>query len=471
MTVYMKIKKTMSVITLCLIISPLLHAQNTVSDNETYADALTDSLKAPQKWDLETCINYALRQNISLRQSKLSALSSEVDVKSAKAAFLPTLSGSSSQRLVNYPKAGGSTLINGNQITSSQSSTSYNGSYGVDLNWTLFNGTRVSTIRQNQVNKQIADLSVAENSNSIIENITTAYIQILYAAEAVKVNESTLDVSKANYERSKQLFDAGSVSKSDVAQLEAQMSQDKYNLVTSQATLANYKLQLKQLLELSGEAEMDLYLPKLDDETVLSPLPAKADVYRAALQIRPEIQAGELNVTAADLGIKIAKAGYLPKLSLSAGIGTSHTNGSDFTFSEQLKRNWNNSLGVTVSIPIFDARQTKNQIEKAKIQKQNYELTLLDQQKTLYKTIEGLWLDANSSQQQYISARDQVKSTQTSYELVQEQFDLGMKNTVELLTEKNNLLNAQNQMLQAKYMAIMNIQLLNFYQGANISLE
>ena len=131
------------------------------------------------------------------------------------------------------------------------------------------------------------------------------------------------------------------------------------------------------------------------------------------------------------------RAGYLPTLSLSAGIGTSHANGNDFTFSEQVKQNWNNSLGFTVSVPIFSNRQTKSAVEKAKIQKQTSELDLLDDQKTLYKTIETLWLDANSAQQRYAAATEKLKSTQTSYELIQEQFNLGMKNTVELLTEKS----------------------------------
>lgn len=152
--------------------------------------------------------------------------------------------------------------------------------------------------------------------------------------------------------------------------------------------------------------------------------------------LRPEIEAGKLNIQTSDLDIKIARAGYLPTLSLSAGIGTSHANGNDFTFSEQVKQNWNNSLGFTVSVPIFSNRQTKSAVEKAKIQKQTSELDLLDNQKTLYKTIETLWLDANSAQQRYAAATEKLKSTQTSYELIQEQFNLGMKNTVELLTEK-----------------------------------
>ena len=310
----------------------------------------------------------------------------------------------------------------------------------------------------------MAELTVDESENSIEENITQLYVQILYSAEAVKVNESTLEVSRKEFERGQELFNAGSIASSDLAQLEAQVSNDNYQLVTSQTTLQNYKLQLKQLLELDGDFEMD------DDSSVLIPLPTKDDVYQTALNLRPEIESSKLNIEASDMNIKISRAGYIPSLSLSAGIGTTNANGNDFSFSEQVKQNWNNSIGLTLSIPIFDKRQTKSAVNKAKLQRQTSELDLMDNQKTLYKTIENLWLSANSAQQQYVAATQKLKSTQASYALVSEQFNLGMKNTVELLTEKNNLLSAQQETLQAKYTAILNASLLRFYQGEQIDL-
>ena len=426
--------------------------------------ATTDSI--PTEWTLESCIGHALKHNISVRKGRLEAESSAIDVKTARSAFLPTIQGSIGQRVVNRPWSESSTLIDGDQIKTSQSMTSYNGSYGIDLNWTLYSGSsRLNTLKQNELNARIASLNVSQSENSIQEQIAQIYIQILYAAEALKVNEQTLEVSQAEFHRAEQLFEAGSIAKSDLAQLQAQVSTDRYNLVSAQATLADYKLQLKQLLELDGEEEMNLLLPLPNEQLILAPLPLKADVYQQALALRPEIEASKLGIETADLGIKIARAGYLPTLSLSAGIGTSHANGSDFTFSEQIKQNWNNSLGLTLSIPIFNQRQTKSAIQKAKIQKQSSQLDLLDAQKTLYKTIEGLWLDANSAQQRYAAALEKLRATETSYELVQEQFSLGMKNTVELLTEKSNLLSAQQEMLQAKYMSLLNAQLLRFYQG------
>lgn len=434
----------------------------------TKTQAQTD---LPEQWTLRSCIDYALENNITIQRNRISAESAEEDVKSAKADFLPSITGSISQRIVNRPNDTNGTIISGDDITTSESKTSYNGSYGIDASWTLYNGgQRLNTYKQQKLNNRIAELSIEESANTIEENITQLYVQILYSAEAVKVNESTLEVSKAQFARGQEQFNVGSISASDLAQLEAQVSSDNYQLVTSQATLQDYKLQLKQLLELDGDFEMDLYIPELDDSSVLIPLPAKDDVYNAALGLRPEIQSGKLNVDASDLSIKMARAGYIPSLSLTAGIGSNNANGNDFSFSEQIKQNWNNSIGLTVSIPIFDKRQTKSAINKAKLQKQTSQLDLLDEQKTLYRTIENLWLNANSAQQQYVAAKENLKSTQTSYELVNEQFNVGMANTVELLTEKNNLLSAQQATLQAKYTAILNAELLRFYQGEEIDL-
>ena len=266
--------KRLTLISLCMagpcIGSMTLQAQETAAGTQQQNSAQP----IPAQWDLQTCIDYALQQNITIRKNRLNAESAEVDVKTAKAALFPSLTASVSQRIVNRPNSETNTIINGDNITSSQSKTSYNGSYGIDANWTLYNGSkRLNTLKQQRMNNRIAELNVAESENSIEESITQIYVQILYAAEAVKVNETTLDVSQAECERARALLAAGSIAKSDLAQLEAQVSTDKYQLVTAQATLQDYKLQLKQLLELSGEEEMDLYIPALGDENVLSPLP------------------------------------------------------------------------------------------------------------------------------------------------------------------------------------------------------
>ena len=435
-------------------------------------DLRTDSIPSgsADTWTLQRCIYHALEQNIDIKMDRINAESAGIDEKTAKAAFLPSLNASIGQRIVNNPFSDTNTIIDGDQITSSTAKTNYNGSYGIDASWIIYNGSkRINTLKQQQTVRETAELTVEQSKNTIIENIIQLYIQILYANESVNINRSTLEVSTEECRRGEELLNAGSISKADYAQLQAQVSNNKYLLVSSQSNLENYKLQLKQLIELNGNETFDVETPDINDSDILVPLPDKDEIYNSALALRPEIKAGQLDLQQSDLAISIAKADYIPTLSLSAGIGTNHTNGSDFTFAEQMKTNWNNSIGLTLSIPIFNNRQTKSNVQKAKLQKQNSMLQLTNQQKELYKTIEGLWLDAKNSQMQYEAAEDKVSSTQTSYDLVSEQFNLGMKNTVELLTEKSNLLNAQQEMLQSKYMSLMNIILLNFYKDGTIT--
>lgn len=427
--------------------------------------------EASKQWSLQDCINYALEKNIKLQQDKIALEESDVDVKTAKASLFPSLSFNTGHNVINRPYQQNSSTVSGTEIISSDNKTTYNGNYSLNAQWTLWNGgKRLNNIKQQKTARNIASLSVSETENMLQEEITKLFVQILYADESVKINKSTLETSEANFKRGEELFKEGSISKADLAQLESQVGNDKYQLVTSESTLRNYKLQLKQLLELDGTDEMTLALPTLSDEQVMKVLPSQADVYQTALTTRPEIQSGQLSIDNAKLGIKTAKAGYMPTISLSASSSSTTNSASTNNWAQQMKYGWNNMIGVSLSIPIFDNRQNKSNVQKAKLQYSNSQLNLATKQKELYSTVETLWLDALNAQQQYAAADTKLKSSQTSYDMVSEQFTLGMKNTVELLTEKNNLQSAQQQRLQAKYMAVLDRALLDFYAGNKIEL-
>lgn len=424
-----------------------------------------------RQWTLNDCIEYALSKNIKLQQSRISLEESEVNVKSARAALFPSLSFSSGHNITNRPYQENSNTVSGTEIISSNSKTTYNGNYGLSGQWTVWNGNkRINTLKQRKTEQNIAELNVEEAENNLQEQIAQLFIQILYANESIKINESTLEVSRANYQRGNELFKEGSISKVDLAQLEAQVSSDQYQLVVARNSLRDYKLQLKQLLELDGTAELELVLPELSDTHILTPLPSQEDIYRQALSIRPEIQSGKLSIENSKLDISIAKAGYLPTLSLNASIGSNTNSASDKSWGSQMKYGWNNMIGLNVSIPIFDNRQNKSAVEKARLQFSNSQMELMNKEKELYQTIESLWMNANNAQQEYAAANSKLASSQISFNMVNEQFNLGMKNIVELLTEKNNLLSAQQQRIQAKYMAILDRTLLNFYAGEKIEL-
>lgn len=433
---------------------------------------LSGSMAWGQKvWTLQECLDYALANNIQLQQKRITAASDHEDVLQSKAALFPSVSFSTNQNASWRPFAETTINLAGGTMTTNSNTVSYNGSYGINANWTVWNGNRnTNTIKQNKLTEKIAELGVEQQANTIQEQIAQLYVQILYETEAVNVCREIIKSSMMQRDRAKTMVEVGSLARVDLVQLEAQVSQDEYSLVSAQSQLANYKLQLKQLLEIHDDETFDIAIPEVSDAQVLAMIPNEQAVYNAALESRPEIQSGKLNIESSEIAIHSARAGYKPTVSLTAGIGSSNSSGQDTDFFKQVKTNMNNSLGLSVSIPIVDNHQTRTNIRKAKYALQTSELNLQEQQKQLYSTIENYWLNATTSQQQFISARNNVKSMQESYDLVSEQFNLGLKNIVELTTGKNNLLQAEQQLLQTKYTALLNAAMLNFYAGENIIL-
>ena len=422
-------------------------------------------------WTLNSCIEYAIKNNIKLQQSRIMYDQSEVDLKSAKADMFPSLSFSTNHSLVNRPFSANSSTVSGSEVISTNQKTTYNGSYGINANWTVWNGNkRRNLIKQSKSENEIAGLSVEEAENELKEQITKLYVQILYATESVKINENTLEVSKATLSRGQELYKVGSLSKVDLAQLETEVANDEYQLVMSKNSLRNYTLDLKQMLEIPGTTDMELQIIQIDDSDVLSPLPKQEDIFMAAQQLRPEIKSGQLNIESSKLDVAIAKAGYYPQISINASTASNTNSSSAECWGEQMKLGWNNMIGVNLSLPIYDNRQTKSAKQRAELQYNSTQMEMANIEKELYQTIESMWLEANNAQKQYIVASAKLKSSKTSFDMINEQFTLGMKNILELLTEKNNYLSAQQEVIQAKYMAVLERTLLNFYAGNPIEL-
>ncbi|MDH6354447.1 outer membrane protein [Dysgonomonas sp. PH5-45] len=418
-------------------------------------------LFAQQTWTLRGCIDYARENNIQVQKSRIATEGYDVDISQSKAELFPSLSGSVSQEFNNAKNA----------QKNYKYESSFGGRYNLSANVVLYNGRKnLNNIELAKLNKNAEQLNTQYIQNNIEIEITQAYLQMLYSRESIKNNENTVASTKVQLDQSKTFLDAGSITMSDYAQVEAQYSSDKYNLVVAQNSFDNYKLQLKQLLELDYDVDFEPEFPDIDDSQVLSMLPAKEDIYRTALNIMPEIKSSEMDVQIAKLNKSSAKAGYLPTVSLSGSLGTANSWNGGTAYGTQLDRNFTQSVGLTVSIPIFDNKQTESKVRKANLDIQTSRLNVLDTRKTLLRTIESLYQDAVSAQSKYLSAKDKLKSAELSYTLVQEQFSLGLRNTVELTTEKTNHVNALQELLQAKYTALLSLKLLNFYQGQDITL-
>ena len=427
-------------------------------------------------WTLGDCLDYAIKNNISLQKQQLNRLSAGEDVRQAEKALLPTLSANTSQMMGWRPWINNqtSTVANGT-VTNKISKTYYNGSYGVNANWTVWNGNKNhNTVKLNKLAEQKAQQDSASTTLKLKEQIASLYVQILYLTEAVGVNRQSLETCVKNEERGKTMLEVGKMSKADLAQLTAQRAQDEYNIVSAQSQIATAKKELKQLLELTNVERFEIFIPEdiaeANDQKALASIPALTDIYQSAIATRPEIASAQLAIKSSDVSLAIAKAGKMPTIGINGSLGTSSSSMSDRTWGQQVKTNFDAGLGLSLSVPIFDGRQTKTAVNKAILQRRQAELDLQDSEKLLWSTIEGYWIDATTNQQKFRAAQASVESQQASYDLLSEQFSLGLKNIVELMTGKTNLLNAQQEKLQSKYMTILDIQMLNFYGNSNADL-
>lgn len=436
------------------------------------ATMMSLSVSAQEKWTLRECIDYAMQNSITLKQAHLTKQTATETRKQSQAALFPSLSASSNQSFGYRPwQSSGMATVSNGTVNSSVTKTYYNGTYGINASWTLWNGNQNhNQVKANKLSEEQAELKIEQSANSIQEQIAQLYVQILYMNEAIGVNRESLEASKKNEERGQEMVNVGKMSKADLAQLSAQRAMEEYNLVEAESNLANYKLQLKQLLEITGEQAFDVAMPTASDQQALASIPSVMNVYEQALTLRPEIKNTELALQASDVQLKIARAGYLPTLSMTGGVGTSTTSNNSNKWGEQMKTNFDASAGIGISIPIFDQRKARTAVNKAKIQHEQALLDQQDQQKKLYSTIEGFWLDAQTNQEKFRAASATVESEQQSYDLLQEQFNLGLKNIVELLNGKVSLLQAQQSKLQSKYTTILKQQLLKFYQGETMNI-
>lgn len=418
------------------------------------------NIHAQKKWTLDECINYAMENNLTLKLSKLKQRSAQENVMQSKAALFPTLSANTNQGVGYSPFD-----------NTAADKAYYNGSYGVNAQWTVWNGGQnTNTIKQNKLTEEQAGLSTDVTANSLQEQITKLYVQILYMSEAIEVNRQSLETSKKNEERGQQMVEVGKMSKADLAQLSAQRASSEYSIVESETQLAKYKLQLKQALDLDAGTVFDVAIPSTSDQQALAEIPSLVSVFDAAMAQRPEIKNALLGIESSNLQMKIAKAGALPTVTVNGGLGTSTNSMSSLAWGTQMKNNFDLTASVAINVPIFDARRTKTSVNKARIAQEQAHINYDNEEHELYCTVEELWLDAINNQQKFRSALATVESEQESYNLLSEQFNLGLKNIVELLTGKDKLLTAQQNKLQSKYTTILSQQLLKFYQNGTIKI-
>lgn len=411
----------------------------------------------PDTWSYRECVDYAYSNNISLKKQLLTQQSGIINTEAANAEWLPTLNFATTHGFTNYAKEG---------------SNSYTGTYGLNASWNVWDGgRRTSNIDLNKVQNRIDSYSVEAVKNNLETTILKYYLNILYNREAVTIAENALELSKAQLDRATELMNVGKLSRVDYSQFESQYLSDNSSHVTARGQLQSSLTDLKQMLQLSLDTrfELDDFIPS-DDIINVESLPDMLQVYDTALNWLPEIINGQLKSQLQDYNIKIARSGYMPTISLNAGIGTGTNSSDPSKWGEQMGNKLNEQVSVTLSVPIIDQKSASTKTRLAQIDKLNAELDYRQLQIDLSKTIESLFVDANNYIAQYDSGKMQVQSAALTEELTTEKFDLGLVNTVELLTAHTNLLSARMQLLQSKYLAILSIKMINFYQHNLITL-
>lgn len=414
-------------------------------------------------WDLEQCLEYAIKNNITVKQTELDLQTAENNLVQSKYARLPSLSASGSQSLTK-----GTSI---DPITSDfVSQTIHANSIGLNSQVTLFSGNKINnTIKQNQLTLDQSSLYVKESQNNITLQITEAYLQALYYKEGITTALDNLMLSEKQLARSKALYDGGSLSLSDLTTVKSTYASNNYTLVTAQNSYAQQVLTLKQLLELEPGKALALIFP--EQNTSLSVIiPDKYDVYHSALKTMPEISAGESGVSISSLAVKVAKASYYPTLSLSGTLSTGYTNTQSFSFTDQYDNNFNQRFSLNLSIPLFNNYITKRNVQSAIIATRSAELTLVAEKKELYQKIENAHQNAVAAQAQMEAAQTEMEAAQAALDLARQKFELGSINAVDMQVAQNTYVSAQQKYLQAKYSGILYYQLLQFYQGNPIKL-
>ncbi|HSA04909.1 MAG TPA: TolC family protein [Tenuifilaceae bacterium] len=435
---------------LVLIIANFLFCENLLAQN--YSNRI---------WDLNNCINYALENNIQVKQKKLSVTSNELDLSKDKSAWLPSLNASISENLTNSKDktiADSWAASNGTSFSLTASMPIYQG------------GTIKNNIKKSQLSVEQANVEVEITQKSIILSIVQAYLDVLYTKESVDYYGEVVLASQKQVERSKDLFNAGSIVRKDLAQMEAQLASDNYSLTVARNNLTSRTTDLKQLLEIPVADTFAVSFPEVQVIDSLASFPSKLEAINAAMSIMPEIRSSQVNNQIAEVNYRITKSGYLPSLSLNAGYSTDYSSSLSGGFSNQLSNNQLQKVGLTLNVPIFNRFSTRTSVQQSKIGVEQARLSALETEKNLQQQVETIYQDAVAGIYRYKSAKTQMELADESYRLSEQQFNLGMINTVELLKVKTSLLNSKMELIQSKYSAILNLKILDYYMGKTITL-
>jgi outer membrane protein len=417
-------------------------------------------------WSLEDCINYALDKNIQVQKAGLSNDKNQLYFNQAEANRLPSISASVRQNF-NWYK--GFDYTTGSYGSSSGSNST---NYSLNSSISLYNGEKLTNkIRQAELDVQSGNLYSETVRESVGLNILNAYLQVLYAFESVNNAQKQIESTQEQLALAKERMDLGVISMSDYLQIKSELSAEKSTLATAQSQLSIGKITLMQLMELPVDQNFTISSPNLDSLLISSSQIDAQEIYNLALGIKPQIKNAELTKQSSLLDVKIAKADFLPSLSMDAGLSSGYSSlTANSGYTNQLKDKVNPSIGLLLSIPIFQKRQVKTNVSLANISVSDAELDEINTKNQLRKEIEQACQDVVSAKSQYTASLEQKQSSEESYDVVTEKYRLGLLNSVDFLVQKTNLITSESKLLQSRFKMIFSFKVLDFYKGIPLAL-
>ena len=417
-------------------------------------------------WTLGDCINYALGKNIQVQKANLTNKQNQLFSDQAQANRLPSVNASIRENFNWYKGFDSST----GQTGSANGSNSTN--YSLNSSVSIFNGEKLANkIKQAQIDLQSGNYYSEAVKESVGLNILNAYLQVLYAYENVNNAQKQIEATSEQLTLAKERMDLGVISMSDYLQIKSELSSEKSTLATAQSQLAIGKVTLMQLMELPVDPNFEISSPNLDSLLLDSPQTDAQEIYNIAMGIKPQIKNAELNKESAKLDVDIAKADFLPSLSADAGLSSGYSSLTSGTgYATQLSDKINPSIGLTLSIPIFQKKQVKTNVGIASIAVNNAELDEINTKNTLRKDIEQACVDVTTAKSQYAASLEQLQSSQESYDVTNEKFKVGLLNSVDFLVQKTNLIASESKLLQSKFNLIFSYKVIDFYKGVPLTL-
>ncbi len=450
---------------------------------------------AQKKWTLKECVDYALENNLVIKQAMVTTDVSRVNYNQTYASFFPSLNGSINQSFNN-----GRAIDPTTNVYSNQDVNGFSGS--LTANVTIFNGLRLQNmLKQYDLDYQAGKFDIDKAKNDIAMNTVADYLTVLYSKENLKAAKDRVDVTDKQRKNIKLQVEGGNLAQGNLLDIEAQFAQEEMSVVNAENTLRQAFLNLTQMMNLDSITGFDIESPFIDipDQSILALTPEA--VYATSLTIMPEVKSSELKLKSSEKGVSIAKSGYYPTLTAFGQLSSNYSNQAkditsitpgglvptsigyvtasgeqilvpDYKYQyantplwDQVENNFNKAFGFNLSIPLFNGMNAKSNVERAKLQAKNSDFQLQQQKQQLLKNIQQAHIDAVNASKRYQAATKSAEALKTSFTYTEKKLEVGMINMVDYTTIKNNLAKAESDLLQSKYELIFRIKVLDFYMG------